>query len=257
MENKDLKNINTNEITKEAWNAYQEEYFNRHLPNFEEWKNGYVALDCYEPMISLIGDVKGLKLLDTCCSSDAWQTYSWHNLGAKVTATDITPKAIEIASKNAEKMGLDIEFAVADMQTFEPIADGQFDIVFAQYPCWIQDFFEACKTWSRVLKKGGRLLLIAPHPITDCIEEINNELHIVQNYNKPSADWSDTFNGTPLADRYLGGWSVNLPCVGYYWRVSDLINAICDADFRIQKVHESYKSDEKLPDEFFVLAVKQ
>lgn len=76
MGNKNLGEINTNEITKEAWDAYQEDYAKCHLPDFEKWIKGHVALDCYEPMISLIGDVKGLKLLDTCCSSDAWQAYS-------------------------------------------------------------------------------------------------------------------------------------------------------------------------------------
>ena len=265
MKNEDLKNINTNEINRDAWDAYQEDYMKANLlakPDYYEfYSKGGSMLDDYEPMISLMGDVKGLKLLATCCACDASQAFSWHNLGAKVTATDITPRAIEIAKKNAEIMNLDVEFVIADMQKLDPIADGRFDIVFAQYPYWIQDFFEACRTWNRVLKKSGRLLLVADHPITDCIEEDGEGLHIVQNYNKPSADWSDTFGGTPLADRHLGGWSVDLPCVGNFWRISDLLNAICDADFRIIKVHEGAESGEsqiqKLPNEFFVLAVKQ
>ena len=261
MKNKNLNEINTNKVNREAWNAYQEDYMKANLiakPDYYEfYSKGGSMLDDYEPMISLMGDVKGLKLLATCCACDASQAFSWHNLGAKVTATDITPKAIEIAKKSAEIMNLDVEFVIADMQTFEPIADGQFDIVFAQYPYWIQDFFEACRTWNRVLKKGGRLLLVADHPISDCIEEDGAGLHIVQNYNKPTADWSDTFGGTPLADRTIGGWSVDLPCVGNFWRISDLLNAICAADFRIKKVHEGYESDKKLPSEFSVLAVKQ
>ena len=63
MENKNLNEINTNEITKEAWDAYQEDYRKLHLPDsstYEMYVNGYVALDCYEPMISLIGDSRGI-----------------------------------------------------------------------------------------------------------------------------------------------------------------------------------------------------
>ena len=253
MENKDLKNINTNEITKEAWDAYQEDYAKLHAEDYEGWMKGGVVLDCYEPMISLIGDVKGLKLLDTCCSSNAWQTYSWHNLGAKVTACDITPKAIEIVRKNAEIMGFDIECVVADMQKLEPIGDGQFDIVFASYPIYVQDIFEACKNWNRVLKKGGRLLWNADHPILDCIAEDDAGVRITRNYNQPGAVWHEYWNGTCEED-YRG-----LPYVQNIWRISDLINAVCDAGFHITKVHEDYdeRFDSKLPTGFMLLAVKQ
>ena len=261
MEQKNLNEINTNEITKEAWDAYQEEYAKRHLPNFEKWVKGHVTLECYEHMIKLIGDVKGLKLLDTCCSSDAWQAYSWHNLGAKVTACDIAPKAIEIVKKNVEIMGFDIECIVADMQRLDPIADGQFDIVFATYPIYVQDIFEACRTWNRVLKKGGRLLWSADHPILDCVKEDDTGVHVTRNY-EPSATLYD-FDGTD------GNWHSDLQGVSNFWRISDLLNAVCDAGFCIKKVHETYdgrfdsKSSEnesqmkKLPTDFMVFAVKQ
>ena len=129
---------NTNQINKESWNAYQEDYFKFQLmarPDyFEFFSNGGVDWQGEEHMIDMIGDVKGLKLLDTCCACDAVQAFSWHNIGAIVTACDITPKAIEIASRNAAKMNLNLNFVVADMQKLEPIEDNQFDIVFATYP---------------------------------------------------------------------------------------------------------------------------
>jgi len=239
---------NTNEITKKAWDAYQEDYAKLHTEDYEGWMKGHVALDCYEPMISLIGDVKGLKLLDTCCSSNAWQAYSWHNLGAKVTACDITPKAIEIVKKNVEIMGFDIECVVADMQKLDPIADGQFDIVFASYPIYVQDIFEACWNWHRVLKKGGRLFWSCEdHPIFRCIEQNK----ITRNYNQPGPIFHKYWDGTSEED-YRG-----LPWVENFWRISDLINAVCDAGFHIIKVHESYEPDEKLPNYFSLLAIKQ
>jgi len=250
IEQKDLKNINTNEITKEAWDAYQEDYAKLHVEDYEGWINGHVSLDCYEPMISLIGDVKGLKLLDTCCSSNAWQAYSWHNLGAKVTACDITPKAIEIVKKNVEIMGFDIKCVVADMQTLELIGDEQFEIVFASYAIYVQDIFEACKTWNRVLKKGGRLFWENEHPLIHCIEENDTGVKITRDYNQPGAIYHDYWDGTCEED-YVG-----LPWVQNCWRVSDFLNAVCDAGFKIIKVHESNKSNEKLPDDFMILAEK-
>ena len=261
MEN---KKINTNEINRESWNAYQETYAKAAIAHtdgnyFEFFSNGGIREDMYEymPILSLAGDLKGLKVLDTCCSSDAWQAYSLHNMGAKVTACDITPKAIEIASQNAKKMGLDMEFVVADMQTLEPIADGQFDVVFAHYPIWVQNFYEACKTWYRVLKKGGNLLLFSAHTVSLCVQEDDTGVVTIHNYNDKSgvAKWNDSFNGTPLAD-IIGGFHADLPSVEHFWGIADMLNTICNAGFCIKKVHEGYEEGEKLPSGFSVMAVK-
>lgn len=180
-----------------------------------------------------------------------------------MTACDIAPKAIEIVKKNAEIMGFDIECVVADMQKLDSIADGQFDIVFASYPIYVQDIFEACRNWRRVLKKGGRLLWSADHPILACIEEDDAGVHITRNYNQPVAIYYEHWDGTCEKD-YCG-----LPYVENVWRISDLLNAVCNAGFCIKKVHEAYDGRfdsensekesqmKKLPADFFILAVKQ
>ena len=263
---------NLNQLNKASWDAYQEDYFKFHLMErpdyFAFFAGGGVDLDGH--LAPMLGDVTGLKLLDTCCACDAAQAFSWHNLGAIVTACDITPKAIEIASSSAARMNLAVEFVVADMQTLEPIGDSQYDIVYATYPVWVQDIEEACKTWHRVLKPGGRLLWHMEHPITFCISEDHNGLHIAQDYNAPNTTLYERFEGTPLADRQAGGWSVDLPSAEHFWRISDILNAVCNAGFKIAQVHESYDLDpkyeqtdlagapemRKLPCEFTVLAVK-
>ena len=263
---------NLNQMNKASWDAYQGDYFRFHLMErpdyFEFFANGGVDLDRH--LAPMLGDVTGLKLLDTCCACDAVQAFSWHNLGAVVTACDITPKAIEIASGNAAQMNLAVSFAVADMQTLESIEDGQYDIVFATYPVWVQDIAQACKAWFRILKPGGRLLWHMEHPITYCIEEDGDGLHISHSYNTPSTNIFETFTGTPLAERQAGGWSVDLPSAEHFWRISDILNAVCNAGFKITQVHESYDLDpkyeqedlagepamRKLPWEFTVLAAK-
>ena len=272
-----MGNLNPlNLLNKEAWNAYQEDYFTFHLMErpdyFEFFSGGGVDLD--EHLAPMLGDVKGMKLLDTCCACDAAQAFSWHNLGAVVTACDITEKAIEIAAKNAAKMNLAVSFAVADMQTLEPIGDGGYDVVFATYPVWVQNIEEACRTWHRVLKKGGKLLWHMEHPITYCIAEDKNGLHITGNYNAPNTEIYDSFDGTPLARRH-GGFHVELKTAEHFWRISDILNAVCGAGFVVAKVHESAVSNptdmnldyepkdsseamemKNLPSEFTVLAVK-
>jgi len=264
---------NLNSLDEKAWNSYQEDYFKFHLMQYPDFFNffGNGGIDLDEYLVSIVSNVKGLKLLDTCCACDAKQAFSWHNLGAIVTACDITSKAIEIASTNAVKMNFDIKFIQADMQTLIPIKDNQYDIVFATYPVWVQNIEEACKTWYRVLKKGGKLLWHMEHPITYCISENRDGLQIVDNYNKPNTEIYEKFEGTPLARRQVGEWSVNLPAAEHFWRISDLLNVVCKANFRIIETYESYDNEiihepkdlknisemRKLPSHFVILAKKE
>lgn len=112
-----------------------------------------------------------------------------------------------------------------------------------------------------MLKPGGRLLWHMEHPITYCIEEDENGLQIIDNYNVPNTEICDSFGGTPLARRH-GGFHVDLQTAQHFWRISDILNAVCNAGFRILKTHESsdHTSDDslmkKMPDSFAVLAVK-
>lgn len=121
-------------LIKDSWDAYHEFYMEaiiRQRPDFFEFFSNGGVEDDFE--FNLLGNVKGLKLLDTCCACDARQAFSWTNLGADVTACDISPIAINITKQNADKIGLKIDFEVADAQSLEPIKDSEFDIVYATY----------------------------------------------------------------------------------------------------------------------------
>ncbi|MXY43008.1 MAG: methyltransferase domain-containing protein [Dehalococcoidia bacterium] len=147
------------DINRAAWDAYQADYmrFNlmEHPDFFERLARGDVLLDDEE--VELAGDVAGLDLLDTSCASDAKQAFSWANLGARVTACDIAPTAIEIARENARHLGLDVKFHVADAQTLDPISDESQDLVYATHLGWLEDIELAVSTWSRVLRAGAPL----------------------------------------------------------------------------------------------------
>lgn len=129
-----MNDTTNTQLIKEQWDAYQHEYMKvilKEQPDFYEFfANGGVS-DEFE--FQLLGDVRGLKLLDTCCACDARQAFSWTNLGAKVTACDISDAAIAIAKENAQKIGLDIDFQVADAQTLTPISSDRYDVVYATY----------------------------------------------------------------------------------------------------------------------------
>lgn len=258
-----LKDSNLNEINKIAWDSFHEDYMKFHLletPDYYEFfaNGGIRNLD--QPVIDLTGDVNGLKLLDTCCACDASQAFSWNNLGASVTACDISPKAIEIAKKNARIMDIDVEFVIADAQVLSSIENNQYDIVFATYPVWLQDLEKACKTWYRVLKLGGRLLLHMTHPVTECLYVEDGNIKISRDYNKPDCRIYENFGGTPMSNKY-GGYESSDKTAESFYRISDVLNAMSKALFTL-KITEEIKDDyhnsdmKELPFEIFFIAEK-
>jgi SAM-dependent methyltransferase len=241
-----------------AWDAYHADYMAFHLkerPDFYEHfaKGGTTGLDDY--VIRALGDVSGLALLDTCCACDAAQAFSWTNLGAKVTACDLSPEAIRIASDNARKLGLAVDFHVADAQTLEPIPDAAFDIVFATYLCWFEDLPLACRNWHRVLRPGGRLLMHFHHPVT-CDLAVDGGRIIAQSDYFDSRPIREDFTGTDIADR-LGGWGKSVPSVEFHHTLSAVVNAGLSAGFRLLSMSEHGHNDapplSKLPSHVLLL----
>lgn len=83
--------------------------------------------------------------------------------GLKVTAVDIDSDALELAEKNAERLGAEIDFIESDITTFDP--EDRFDAVIMNPPFNIQseeglEFWkkamEICETVYGVAGKGFR-----------------------------------------------------------------------------------------------------
>ena len=246
--------------SRAAWDAYQADYMRFNLKDypdfFERLARGEVMLD--DEVVELAGDVAGLDLLDTSCASDAKQAFSWANLGARVTACDIAPTAIEIARKSAVRLGIDVEFHVADAQTLDPISDESQDLVFATYLGWFEDIELGIRTWDRVLRPGGRLLIDMDHPVTNILESTDNGLTIDWPYFDRSPDLYE-FTGTPLAGKH-GGWDRSMPIFWFHHTIADVLNTIVDTGLRIERVVERpyFPGDapSELPDAISILARK-
>ena len=251
------------EMNKRAWDEYQAafmEFVLKARPDYYEFfAAGGVEID---PLaIEMLGDIHGLKVLELSCAADATQAFSLANLGATVTACDISPRAIDIARKNAQRMGIEVEFVVADSQTLDPIKDHNFDIVFAEYNlCYYEDLPKACVNWYRVLRDSGRLFVQEFHPLVACLEERDGTLAIGRSYHDRTPEYY-AFDGTPLAHRF-GGWTSNLPAVEFFHSIADIVNAIVEASFAILRMVETKPKDERsstkssLPEEIAIVAVK-
>jgi SAM-dependent methyltransferase len=247
-------------MNRRAWDAAHPGWFAANTdPNWHQnFRDGAVELDCAE--LELLGDVEGVEVLQLSCAGDASQAFSLANLGAKVTACDFSPAAIEIATENARRIGRDVRFVVDDSQQLSTLEDGAFDLVFADYNLWYyEDLPTACRNWYRVLREGGRLVLHEHHPITVwCVEEDGTEdrLRVLRSYDDRTPEYYRC--GDDVGPFSHG--DPELEAVEFPHTMADIVTAIAQAGFVIKKMVERMGEEgedppkRKLPYDFFVLA---
>jgi ubiquinone/menaquinone biosynthesis C-methylase UbiE len=80
--------------------------------------------------------------------------------GHRVTGIDFAPAMIAEAHRKAEERGFDIRFEEGDAENL-PFAAGHFDLAVCRHLLWTLPHPEAAiDEWMRVLRRGGRLVVI-------------------------------------------------------------------------------------------------
>jgi ubiquinone/menaquinone biosynthesis C-methylase UbiE len=88
------------------------------------------------------------------------RNFTFYPQGVRLTGIDLSPTMLEIARKRAEKLGLDADLKEGDAQQL-PFPDAAFDSVVCTLSlCNIPDDRMAIAEMKRVLRPGGRLLLL-------------------------------------------------------------------------------------------------
>jgi ubiquinone/menaquinone biosynthesis C-methylase UbiE len=108
-----------------------------------------------------------MRFLDVAAGSGALSVPA-ARLGARVTATDLSPVMLELLAARARKAGLDIATRVMDCHSLQ-FADDTFDLAGSQFGVMlVPDIPGALREMVRTVKPGGRVLLHAygdPHAI--------------------------------------------------------------------------------------------
>jgi ubiquinone biosynthesis O-methyltransferase len=111
-----------------------------------------------ELILELVGDVRGLKILDVGCGDGALALELWKR-GASVTGIDASAAMIDAATARAKAQNADITFRVA-LAEHAPFLDQQFDIVTAvTILCFVGDAAPVFREIARVLRPRGRLVI--------------------------------------------------------------------------------------------------
>jgi ubiquinone/menaquinone biosynthesis C-methylase UbiE len=142
---------NIKEQIKKYWDMRSETYDNSpgHSGLPEVWRN---------VLYETFGDKK-LRILDVGTGT-GFLAILLAELGHDVVGIDLSEKMLERAKKKADEKGLDIEFMIADAENL-PFDDGEFDAVINRHLLWtLPNPQKAINEWSRVVKKGGKVVAI-------------------------------------------------------------------------------------------------
>ena len=104
---------------------------------------------------------------------------------AEIVALDLTRPMLEVAQQEASARGLqNIRYIEGDAQAL-PFADASFDVVTCRHaPHHFPRVEQAVSEWARVLKPGGKLLLIDSTSPED--DEADAVLHEIESLRDPS-----------------------------------------------------------------------
>lgn len=88
------------------------------------------------------------------------RNFPYYPLDVRLTGVDISPAMIAVAERRADELGRDVELRVGDAQALD-LPDARFDTVVSTLAlCSIPDDRRAVAEVRRVLRPGGRFLLL-------------------------------------------------------------------------------------------------
>jgi SAM-dependent methyltransferase len=211
----------------------------------------YRELYTLPAFLSFMPPIAGKRVIDLGCGEGS-NTRRFARLGGSMTGLDLSPEMIRRARQEENKEPLGIAYEIGSFAELSPFAEEEFDCALSTMALMDgPDLPAALRATSRVLKPGGTLCFSILHPC----------------FITPAVQWLTDEAGAHLGLR-VGRYFERAPFVEY-WRfrrrlergesqacgepfevprfprtLSDYINAVVDAGFRIMRVEEPRPSDE-------------
>jgi SAM-dependent methyltransferase len=201
----------------------------------------------------LLPDVDGKHVLHLQCATGE-STADLVELGALVSAVDISTEALEVARERAP----DVAYVHADVQELPlEIRRGRFDLVFTGggILVWLQDLDAWATGIASALKPGGNLLLYDAHPVAQCVDALG---HWRDDY------FDETSEQTSGWEHFeLPGPKATEQKHERHWQLGQIVEAVTGAGLAItrlvefQTLYKWLQRDRRVPWEFALLAEKE
>jgi 2-polyprenyl-3-methyl-5-hydroxy-6-metoxy-1,4-benzoquinol methylase len=211
--------------------------------NADRWDAGYDEdgdsnrrYQSDEPMLELLGDVKGHRVLDVGCGN-GYLCRKLARQGAEVTGVDLSDRFLQIAREREAEEPLGITYhhdSVAEMG-FLPTA--HFHKAVSNYVLMdVQDLPGALRNVFRVLRPGGYFVVVISHPCFSC----GPGGWVVPAPDSPRREDRFAFR----VDQYflrgpvLTQWGDFDPVIGYHRPLCDYWQAFAEAGFTVDGFEE-------------------
>jgi SAM-dependent methyltransferase len=140
-------------------------------------QNGWLTAEEYRHYLSWLEVTAASQVLDIGSGSGGPALFLARTVGCQVTGLDINPSSTTAANTWAHSLGLDalVHFQHGDASQRLPFEDHSFTTVIGiDSMNHVPGRLQVLKEWSRVLRKGGRLLFTDPTIVTGILsnEEI-------------------------------------------------------------------------------------
>lgn len=198
----------------------------------------------------------GIKVANICGSCGK-KAVPMALLGAEVTVFDISEDNKRYALEVAAAAKVDLQFEVCDILEIDRDKYGNyFDVVFMEGGVlhYFHDLNEFMSIMFALLKDEGKMICSDFHPFTKIADILNLEQTTVDYFS------TEVFEGEMAHARfYEEEIRKQMPKCSYRkYTISEIINAVIDSGFTLQKFDEHPAwTNEKLPGEFTVTAKKE
>jgi SAM-dependent methyltransferase len=200
----------------------------------------------------VLPDVEGKHVLHLQCATGE-STAQLVELGALVSAVDISSEALEVAREKAP----DVAYVHADVQDLPlELRRSRFDLVYTGggVLVWLQDLAPWATGIASALKPGGTVLLYDAHPLSQCVDHLG---HWRDDY------FDDTIEQTSGWEHFeLPGPAAAEDKFERHWQLGEIFEALTDAGLEIarlvefQTLYKWLQRDRRIPWDFAVLARK-
>jgi ubiquinone/menaquinone biosynthesis C-methylase UbiE len=144
-------------VTDQHHTRHRRRFYDQYAGDYDRW------MRFYDPLV--LGDRRG-----EVCSRARGRTLElaigtglnlpFYPDGVRLTGVDLSPAMLAVAEQRARELGLDAELSVGDAQALE-FPDDRFDtVVSTLFFSSVPDPRQAAAEVLRILKPGGRLLLL-------------------------------------------------------------------------------------------------
>ncbi len=185
--------------------------------------------------MEFLPDLAGLRVIDLGCGEGRY-TRLFARRGARMTGIDISPRMIDLAQQEEARAPLGIRYQMDSSTELRSVDDNSFD---AAVSCMAlmdtPDFATVARQTFRVLRPKGGFHFSVLHPCfmtrdSSWAQDAEGRVtaRMVSNY------WSE--------ERFTERWGFeNAPVFSIHYfpyRLEHYINGLCEAGFRIERIHE-------------------